>query len=121
MFEKATRMKLRFETNRGFLTVEDLWDLSLTNLNNLAKQYKRALKAEAEEDFLDEKTEEDTITKLKFDLVISVLETKKAENKENLMAAETKAHNQKILGLIAQKQDEDLSKMSIEELQKLMK
>lgn len=121
MFLKASRLKLRWNSNRGFLTLEDLWDLSLQNLNSLAKSLKKELKAEAEEDFLEEKSDEDTITKLKFDIVLEILNTKKLEAKLASEASATKAHNQKILGLIAKKQDESLEAMSVEDLKKLLK
>ena len=121
MYKNATRIKLRFETSRGYLTIEDLWDLSLQNLNTLAKGLKRKLNQSAEEDFLDDVSEEDTITKLQFDIVLDVLNTKKAELKANKEAAENKLHNQKILGIIAAKQDEALTNMSIEDLQKQLK
>ena len=47
--------------------------------------------------------------------------TKKKEAEELRDAAETKAHNQKILTLIAEKQEGKLKEMSIEELEKLLK
>lgn len=34
MFQQATRLKLRFSTSQGQLTVEDLWDIPLTSTRN---------------------------------------------------------------------------------------
>ena len=36
LFKQATQNKYRFESTKGLLTVEDLWDLSLTALDNVA-------------------------------------------------------------------------------------
>ena len=57
MFEQASRSKFRFNSSQGLLTTEDLWDLPLTstryaNLNDIAKELNRTLKATAEEDFV---------------------------------------------------------------------
>ena len=36
LFELATRRKFRFETTRGNLTIEELWDLSIESLDRIA-------------------------------------------------------------------------------------
>ena len=41
LFEKASKMKLRFSTTKGVLSTEDLWDLSLESLDRIAKNLKR--------------------------------------------------------------------------------
>jgi hypothetical protein len=118
MFDKATRMKLRFTTDRGFLSVEDIWDLTLAQLNNLAKSLRKKLKEGEEEDFLNTKSESDTTEKLRFDIVLHVLETKKAEKAEREQATELKAKREKLMGLIAEKQDADLRNKPVDELLK---
>ena len=121
MFQKASRLKLRWNSSRGYLTVEDLWDLSLQNLNTLAKALKRELKATEEEDFLEEKSEADTIVKLKFDIVLEVLNIKKAEAKAAQDEVAIKQHNQKILAKISAKQDSELDNLTVAELESLLK
>lgn len=50
IFERAARLKLRFETKKGQLSAEDLWDLPLsstterTNLNSIAISLHQKLK-----------------------------------------------------------------------------
>lgn len=38
MFEEATRNKYRFNSNHGVLSVEQLWELRLTSLKDIAEQ-----------------------------------------------------------------------------------
>lgn len=116
MFSKATRMKLRFSTDRGQLSVEDVWDLSLTALNALAKSLRKRLKEGEEEDFLNTKSEADATDKLRFDIVLNILETKKAEKVERENAEGLKLKKQQLLGLLAEKQNENLRSMSEDEL-----
>lgn len=118
MFDKATRMKLRFSTDRGLLSIEDLWDLNLTQLNTLAKSLRKKLKEGEEEDFLNTKSEADVTDKLRFDIVLSILEVKKTEKAEREQASEIKMKREKLLGLIAEKQDADLRNKPVEELLK---
>jgi hypothetical protein len=117
MYKKAIKLKLRFQTTQGLLSSEDLWDLNLQQLNSLAKSLKKHLKEAEEEDFLEEKSEEDTIAKLQFEIVLDVLETKKTEKKSRLEASEKKIKKEKLLGALARKEDENLEKLTVEELQ----
>lgn len=121
MYAKATRLKLRWATSRGVLTTEDLWDLSLQNLNQLAKSLKKEIKVQDEEDFLEEIKEEDTVLKIKFDIVLDILNIKKQEYKNSKEAAFNKEYNQKILGIIAAKENEALANKSIDELKAMIK
>lgn len=118
IFKQATRQKMRFQTTRGVITTEDLWELNLNQLNTLAKSLKKNLKQSQEDDFLEETPAEDKEIKLQFDVVLEVLETKKAERKAEREEAEKKVKREKILGLLAKKQDEALESKSEEELLK---
>ncbi len=116
MFEKASRLKLRFDTERGIVSCEDLWDLSLQELNRIAKALNKDIKSLEEEDFLEDVNAEDAIVKLKFKLVIYILDTKKEERRKLKEAVEIKAKKEKILCLIAKKQDGVMEEKSVEEL-----
>lgn len=123
MFDKATRLKLRFNSNKGQLSVEQVWDLSLTALNEMAKGLSRELKAATvdDEDFIGNNTSVDSQLQLRFDIVKSIISTKLKERDDSLSAAEKREHNQVILELIKKKQQEELAGKSVEELQALLK
>ena len=124
-FEIATRKKFRFDTYKGQVTVEDLWDLPLTatngrpNLDDIAKELYKKMKDESEMSFVkptSQVSKEFNIIKAKFDIVKHIIDVKLAEAEAAKKAKEIKARNQRILGLIAQKEDEALASKSKEEL-----
>jgi hypothetical protein len=125
MFEKASRKKLRFDTVKGLVTTEDLWDMPLTradsfSLDDLAKSLNRALKESEEESFVVKKSSENTILDLKFSIVKHVIKTRLAEIEERENAAATKAKKEKILAIIADKEDDSLKDKSISALKKMV-
>lgn len=125
MFAFATRKKFRFDTCKGQVTVEDLWDLPLTstngrpNLDDIAKELYKKMKDENEMSFVkptSQVNKEFNIIKAKFDIVKHIIDVKLAEAEAAKKAKEIKARNQRILELIAQKEDEALASKSKEEL-----
>ena len=123
MFDKATRLKLRFESNKGLLSVEQVWDLSLTALNEMAKGLSRQVKAAEtdEEDFIGTKSNVDSELQLRFDVVKHIIGVKLKERDDSREAAERKANNQVILELIQRKKQQELESKSVEELEALLK
>jgi len=122
IYKKATKKKLRIQTNVGLLSIEQLWDLALPALDRLAVSLEKAYKESGSKSFLNNTEEKkDADLKLTFDIVLDVLETKQKEANKQSKAAETKAHNQHILGLIAKKKEGEMEEMSIEELEAMMK
>ena len=125
MFEQAARLKLRFDSPKGLLTTEDLWDLPLTsargaNLNDIAKGLNRELKNAAEEDFVNPTVKPDVVPQLKFDVVKRVIDVRLAENEAARLTAERRDKKDRLLELIARKQDESLAAKSVEELQAMV-
>jgi hypothetical protein len=120
-YKLASQLKLRFQTNRGLLTTEQLWDLSLTELDTLTVDLEKATKEGASKSFLVEKTEDDKIAKLLFDIAYDVLTTRIEEQKALQEAKSNKKHNERILSLIANKQDSELAEKSVDELKKLLR
>lgn len=123
MFEKAARLKLRFSSPQGVLNTEDLWDLPLTsnrtnqaNLNNIAREASRELKAQGEEDFVNPRTAIDETLQLRLDIVKRVIQVRQAENEAARAASDRREKKERLLELIAKKQDQQLEGKSLEEL-----
>lgn len=118
LFEQATRKGLRFDIPQGYCSVEDLWDCTLKDLNTLAIKLNKVVKEDEEEDFLKEIPKPLTTTKLEFDVVLHILEVKKAEKQARLDAKENKANKDKLLAALARKEDEAIDNMSEEDIKK---
>ena len=126
MFEKAIRMKLRFDSQKGLLTVEDLWDLHLTsttgkaNLDEIARGLHRQLNNSDDVSFVEKEKKSDETIQLKFDIVKHVIDVKLIENEAASVAKSNKEKKQLLLGIIAQKENEQLLNMSMEELKEIV-
>jgi hypothetical protein len=121
MYKEAIKQKLRVQTLKGPLTVEQLWDLTLPELDTLAVSLEEAYKNSKGKSFLDKRTTKDKGLKLQFDIVLDILQTKQEEAETLRNAQNVKEHNQKILTLIAEKKEGELSGKSIEELEAMLK
>lgn len=123
IFKEASKLKLRFETSKGTLSVEQLWDLKLTPLSTVVRNLKKQLTKDNDDElsFLDEAaTPVDKTAQLRFEIAKSVYLEKKEERDSVVNEAAKKAHNEKILTLIAKKQETDLESKSVEELEALI-
>lgn len=119
-FEYAIRNKLRFPY-KGTISVEDLWDLSVTELDSIFKVLNKKAKTEEEESLLATKTKEDEALTVQISIIKYVVATKLAEKEAKEREKEIKAENQKIMSIIAMKEDEALHNMSIEQLKAKLK
>lgn len=121
MYKEASQLKLRVQTNKGLLSIEQLWDLSIEELDVLAVRLETEYKLSGKKSFIVKKSPKDKEIKLKFDIVLDILTSKVDEQDLLTNAREIKEHNQKVLTLIAEKQDEELKSKSVAELEKLLK
>lgn len=126
MFEAASRVKLRFESIRGILSTEDLWDLPLTSksgfdLDTIAKFVNKYIKELEEESFVKVKSSASNEYVLKLDILKHIINFKieEAKNKKDLVA--NRDRRNKILGVMAKKQDDALEGKSFEELEAELK
>lgn len=116
---ECIRNKYRFEF-KGLISVEDLFDLKLEDLDAIY----RGLKKE-EQDLLGDsllETAENPAKReveTKIDVVKSIFAIKKIEMENAQKALANKAQKAKILAIIENKQDQELSEKSIEELREI--
>ena len=119
IFEYAVRNKVRFPF-KGMISAEDLWDLSLTNLDSIYKTLNKEIKQSEEESLLTTKTSVDTELEIQIAIVKHIVTVKLEEQEVREKAAAKKAQKQKIMSIIATKEDEELQNTSVEDLKKML-
>jgi hypothetical protein len=121
LFEKAAKNKIRFETDKGYLTCEDLFDLPLTQMDILARAINQKVKDASVESFITKKPKVSAELDLKFSIVKRVIEIrlKDIETAEKYLV--DKARRDKILDIIVDKEDDDLKSMDVKDLKKMAK
>lgn len=119
IFEKATRGKMRFQF-KGLVSVEDLWDLSVQDLDKIFKSLNSQKKQVEEESLLNVKTEADTTLDIQIEIVKYIVSIKLEEENARLQLVSQKQKKDKIIDILASKQDEDLKNKSVEELKDML-
>jgi len=121
IFEQASRLKLRFETTRGNISVEDLWGLPLTpksdrvNLDQIAVELHQKIEAQGTTSFV-KSAKKDEVLQLKFDIVKHIIDTKQAENEAKVAENNKAAKREQLDRLIETAETAELAKLSPAEL-----
>lgn len=124
LFLQATREKFRFESNKGDLSVEQLWDLPLTSrtgfdLDTVAKAVNADLKASNEESFVNVNNNP-AVSRLqaKLEVVKAIIEVKLAQAEATKKRAEKAAERQRLMEVLHSKKDQELQGLSVEEIER---
>lgn len=119
LFERATREKTRFNF-KGSISVEELWDLSLINLDTIYGNLESELERLPKKSLLEINSDQREGIEFKQEIIKHIVEVKKKEQK---LAEESviNAHKKKmLLDIIAEKQNESYKNMSLEDLQSMV-
>lgn len=118
MYKVASKMKLRFATVKGNLSVEDLWDLSLIALDKMAVAIDDEISKSPRKSFIAETTPENEVAKLKLNILKDIIETKMKEKNDKESEKRKQSERNKLLEILAKKEEASLENLSIEELKK---
>lgn len=117
LFIRASKQKLRFATNKGQLSTEDLWDLSLEDLDRLAVKANSA-KETSTMTFIRKRDAKATENNLRFDILKFIIDSKLNDQDVAAKRAETIAKKELLKDLLEKKKLESLASLSEEEIEK---
>lgn len=118
LFKLAAKEKYRFPF-KGNIAVEDLFDLTTSQLDTVYKELKSQVK-DSSDSLLKETSKEDEELKNKIEIVKEIFKDKVKEKQLKELALAEKQRKERIKELIAQKKDQDLADKSIEELEAML-
>lgn len=118
LFVVAARKKFRFESTKGMLTVEDLFDMNLTALDNIALVLDEKIQKLGRKSFIQKKATSTTEIESQLEIVKFVIETKQTEAEESKARAAKEAQRAFLLSLKEKKQMEKLESLSLEDIDK---
>lgn len=121
LFEMASQFKFRYPY-KGMITTEDLWDLSISQLDLVYKNLNKELKAIDGDSLIATKSADEGVKanelKNKIEIVKYIFNHKQQAAELERMAAVNAAEKKRILDVLADKEDDAMRNMSKEELLK---
>lgn len=120
IFEYITRNATRFPY-KGSISVEELWQLSVTELDKIYKVLNKKKKVEAEEEsLLSTKSAADEELEVQIAVIKHIVAVKLAEKDARDKAKANKEQRQKLLEIKARRQEEALENLSDAELDAML-
>ncbi len=120
MFEKAARQKIRIPCEKGWLYVEDLFDLTLKELDKIYKILNTQLKTAKEDSLLDVKDTNTSKLELQVDLVKYVFGVKKSEEAAAATRIANKQKKEFLMAVLEEQQKDEIKKMSSDDIKKML-
>lgn len=124
LIEKAVLNNWFFSTRQGQMTVQDLNQLPLqtssqnkASLENVAQALFEQIDTSSKVSFVDDVPPAQTELTERLDLVKQLIARKKAQNAAAADASARAKEKQKLLGLLADRKDAELSSLSVAELE----
>lgn len=116
---ECLKNKFRFEF-KGFISAEDLFDLTLADLDTIYKSLKKE-ELDLQGDSLLDNDENPKVreVEVKIEVVKAIFDMKKADIARAERALANKAQKDKILAIIEDKENQELSEKSIDELREI--
>lgn len=119
IFEAASRNKYRYPY-KGLVTTEDLWDLTQAQLDMVYKALNKGVSEAQVSSLMCKVTEVDAELLNKIEIVKYIFNAKEAEAEARKNDAVKSAKKQRILDILAKKQEDALQNMSEDELKKML-
>jgi len=119
IFEVANRNMYRFPF-KGTSNVEDMWQISVKELDSVFKVLNSQLKQVKEESLLEVKTQQDQELDIKIAIIKHIVKVKQEEAEKQLQAKSIKEQKQKLMEIYASKKDEETLKKSPEEIKAMI-
>lgn len=120
LFELASRSKYRFVSSVGYINAEDLWDLSLENLNDVYQRLESQLTETNKKSLLSSTSKADDELSNKIEIVKYVFETLQSEKLARLNDKERAEKKQYLLSVLADKEKSETQSKSAEELKAMI-
>lgn len=126
LFEKLAINKTRFDSPKGRISVEDLYDLPLqsrsnSDLDTVAKTIARKMRDLGEESFVASADPKLGELEFQLEVVKHVIAYKQDLNKARIEAAEKRERKELISEVLAEKEIDDLKALPTKELKKMLK
>jgi hypothetical protein len=125
IFKRGTKENLMFSTNKGLISIHDLWHMPLTSkngfdLDTVWKSIKSEVTTVQEESLIVNPSPTNTIEKLKLNIVTEIITDRLAERDAATTRLDKSDKKAKLLAALAEQENNELKSKSSEDIRKMI-